>query len=91
MWRRSNLWKQAKVAVKRAGVFSYRDRRVRRREFRKLWQVRLNAAVRPHGLSYSRFISMLKKANVGLDRKILSTIALKNPEIFAKILWKIRS
>jgi len=84
-WGRKNLLKQAKVAVTKAGVYSYRDRKAKKRVNRRLWQIQINAAVREHGLSYSKFIGGLKKAQVEIDRKILSDLARNNPEIFAKI------
>lgn len=74
----------------KAGVNAYRDRRNKKRSFRRLWQIRLNAAVRPLGLSYSRFIDGLKKANIALDRKILSNLAKDYPAIFKQIVEKTK-
>lgn len=74
----------------KAGVYQYRDRRTKKREFRKLWQVRLNAAVRAQGLTYSKFIHLLKVKKVELDRKSLSTLALDHPEVFAKIVEAVK-
>jgi large subunit ribosomal protein L20 len=85
-WGRKNRLKLAKVAVIKAGAYAYRDRRTRKREFRRLWQVRLNAAVRPHGLSYSRFINLLKKKNIALDRKVLSALAADHPRVFKEVV-----
>ena len=85
-WGRKNLTKQAKTAVKKAGVYAFRDRRVKKRTNRGLWQVRLSAALSEYDLSYSKFINLLKKNKVELDRKILSEIAQKNPEVFKKIV-----
>ncbi len=87
---KSRLYRYAKDAVERAEKFAYRDRRVRRREFRKLWILRLNAAVRPHGLSYSRFIDGLIKAQIGLDRKMLSELAIHDPEAFTAIVGRAK-
>lgn len=87
---RKKLIKQAKTAINKAGVYAYRDRRVKKRVARTTWQIKINAAVRENGLSYSRFIDALKKHNIGLDRKILAEIAEKNPEVFAKIVAEIK-
>ena len=83
---RHNLVKQAKITLMRAGVFAFRDRRVRKREFRRLWIVRINAACRMRGLRYGEFISGLQRAMVALDRKTLSEIAIHDPDTFAKIV-----
>ena len=85
-WGRKNLTKQAKTAVKKAGAHALRDRRTKKRVARRLWQIRLNASVRKFDLSYSQFIALLKKNKIELDRKVLSEIAQKNPEIFEKII-----
>ncbi len=82
---RSKLYTTARETVERALVYAYRDRKVRKREFRKLWIVRINAAARQHGLSYSRLISGLKKADIELNRKVLADIAVRDKEAFAKI------
>jgi large subunit ribosomal protein L20 len=76
--------------VDRALKFAYRDRRVRKRSFRALWIIRINAAAREHGLSYSRFINGLSKANVAIDRKCLADLAMNNPEAFAKLAQVVR-
>ena len=83
--RKSN-YRAAKDAVEKSLLYSYRDRRQRKRNFRKLWIVRINAAVREHGLTYSKFISLLKKNNIMLDRKTLSYIAVNDPQGFASIV-----
>jgi large subunit ribosomal protein L20 len=83
---RRKLYRTAVDSVQRALVFAYRDRKVKKREFRKLWIVRINAAVRDHGLSYSRFIDGLNKAKVALDRKVLSELAISDPAGFAKVV-----
>lgn len=89
-WGRKNLIRQAKTATTKAGVYAYRDRKVKKRVFRRLWQVRLNAAAREQGIKYSELINLMKKANVKLDRKTLSHIALNHPAVFNKILEKIK-
>jgi large subunit ribosomal protein L20 len=82
---KSKLNRSAQEAVNRALSYAYRDRRVRRREFRKLWIMRINAAARLHGLSYSRLISGLKAAEVEIDRKILADLAVRDEAGFAKL------
>ena len=89
-WGRKSKIKLARTAVLKAGVHAYRDRRNKKRSFRRLWQIRINAAVRPQGLSYSRFIDGLKKAKIGLDRKILSTLAVEHPEVFNQIVARVK-
>ena len=83
---RSKLYVNAKDAVEKALQYAYRDRRVKKREFRGLWITRINAAVRPYDLSYSKFIHALKVKGVNLDRKALADIAVKDPEGFAKLV-----
>ena len=83
---RSRLYKTATEAVDRALKYAYRDRRVRKREMRGLWIVRISAAVKQHGVSYSRFIGALKKANIGLDRKVLSEMAIHDPDRFGQLV-----
>jgi large subunit ribosomal protein L20 len=82
---RKNLIKQAQVTVDKALSYAYRDRRVRKRDFRRLWIVRINAAARIHGLSYSQFITGLSRAGVALDRKVLSDIAVHDDAAFAEL------
>ncbi len=82
---RKNLIKLAKTADTKAGAHAYRDRRRKKRDFRRLWQVRINAAVHELGTTYSKFMGGLKAKNVLLDRKVLSEIAAKEPKIFKKI------
>ena len=82
---RGNLYRSARETVERALAYSYRDRKVRKREFRKLWILRINAAAREHGLSYSRFMDGLNKAGVGLNRKVLADLAVREKECFAKL------
>jgi large subunit ribosomal protein L20 len=83
---RHNLYRQSKVTLLRARVYQYRDRRVRKREFRKLWIVRINAACRMRGMRYSQLIAGLQAANVELNRKTLANIAVKDPATFDKIV-----
>jgi large subunit ribosomal protein L20 len=82
---RSRQFKVAKQAVIKAGQYAYRDRRQRKRQFRNLWIIRINAAAREHGLSYSRFISGLKKAEIEVDRKVLADLAMHEPTAFAAL------
>lgn len=88
---RKNLIKRAKEALLKAGVFAYRDRRAKKRAFRRLWNVKINAAVRPYGFSYSRFIAGLKKAEIALDRKILADLAENHPAEFEKIVERVKN
>jgi large subunit ribosomal protein L20 len=86
---RGGLSKQlrtADVAVSRAGVYAYRDRKKRKRDFRRLWIVRINAAAREHGLSYSRLMDGLSKAGVNLDRKVLADMAICDPAGFSQLV-----
>ena len=78
-------YRQARETVEKGLVYAYRDRKVRKREFRSLWIVRINAAARLHGLSYSRFIEGLKKAGVDLDRKVLADLAVRDPGAFGDL------
>jgi large subunit ribosomal protein L20 len=82
---RGRLFKRSNEAMMKSLWYSYRDRRVRRRDMRRLWITRINAAARLNGLSYSRFIYGLKQAEVELDRKVLADIAVRDPETFTKI------
>ena len=82
---RSKTYKVAKQAVMRAGQYAYRDRRVKKRVFRSLWIVRINAAARDNGMTYSQLIAGLKKANIDLDRKVLASLAVKDKEAFSLI------
>jgi len=89
-WRRSKTYRAAKEALMHAQSSAYRDRRGKKREMRRLWQVQINAAVRKHDLSYSKFMAGLKIAKVELDRKILAGLAVKEPEVFKKIVEKVK-
>ena len=82
---RHRLYRTAKETVLRAGAFAYRDRRAKKRQFRSLWIIRINAAARALGLSYSAFMNGLKKAGIALDRKILAELAVVDPGAFAKL------
>jgi len=87
---RSKLLKTATVAVMRSRQYAYRDRKKRKGDFRRLWIVRINAAARENGLSYSTFILKLKKAGIALDRKILAEIAVNDPQGFSEIAKMLR-
>ena len=88
---RSRTFIVAKQAVQRAGQYAYRDRRVKKRTFRSLWIIRINAAARENGLSYSKLIAGLKKANIDLDRKTLAEIAVNDKEAFSLIAEQAKS
>lgn len=83
---KSRLYKSAKESVERALGFAYRDRRTKKRDFRRLWIIRIGAAARLNGISYSRFINGLAKANVALDRKVLAEMAVKDPTGFSELV-----
>ena len=87
----SKQFRTAETAVRRAGVYAYRDRRARKREFRKLWIVRINAAARENGLSYSRLIDGLNKAGIVLDRKVLADMAVHDPDAFSRLAEAARA
>jgi large subunit ribosomal protein L20 len=88
---RKNKFKRTAEAVDRSFIYAYRDRRVKKREFRQLWIARLSAASQINDISYSRLISALKKAKVELDRKVLSDIAIADPKAFAAIVDQVRT
>ena len=88
--RRKNVWKVAKNAVEKGLLYSYRDRKNKKRTFRLLWIIRLNAAARLHGLTYGKLISNLKSKKVSLDRKVLADIAMNHPDTFSKIVNKVK-
>jgi large subunit ribosomal protein L20 len=90
-WGRKTKYRQAKEALYHAWRYAFRDRKAKKREFRRLWQIQINAACRQFGLSYSKFIAGLKKNKVELDRKILSQLAQNHPQIFEKIIEKVKS
>jgi len=87
--RRKRL-RVAKEQVMHSGMYAYRDRRDRKAQFRRLWITRINAAVRPHGLSYSRFVSGLRAAGVEVDRKILADLAVRDPATFAQLVERAK-
>jgi large subunit ribosomal protein L20 len=87
---RGNLLRSAKETIVRAGVFAFRDRKVRKREFRKLWIIRINAAARERGLRYSELINGLKKAAIELDRKTLADMAVNDSAAFDAVVEKAR-
>ena len=88
---RSRIYRVAAQAVTKAGQYAYRDRRQRKRQFRRLWIVRINAAARLNGLSYSRLIDGLKKASVNIDRKVLADIAVHDSVAFSAIAEKAKA
>ena len=89
--RRKNVYRIAKQAVMRAGQYAYRDRRTKKRVFRNLWIARINAASRGLGLTYSKFMAGLKKAQVEIDRKVLADMAVNDPAAFGSIVEKARA
>lgn len=87
---RRRLYRTAKDAVMKSGMWAYRDRKAKKRDFRKIWIVRINAACREEGISYSKFMNGLKKANITLDRKNLSEIAINKPLVFKEIINQVK-
>jgi large subunit ribosomal protein L20 len=87
---RSTKERQANEAIFHAGTYSFAHRRDKKGDFRRLWNVRISAAVKPLGLSYSKFINMLKVKNIALDRKILAELALTAPEVFKKLVAEVK-
>ncbi len=87
---RHKLYRTAKEAVERALVYSYVGRKLKKRDFRRLWIMRINAAVREYGLTYNKFISGLKKAGVELNRKVLADMAVRDPEGFEKLVEMVK-
>ena len=88
--RRKNVWTVAKNAVEKGLLYAYRDRKVKKREFRALWIQRINAGAREHGLSYSQLMGGLKKAGIELNRKVLADLALNHPAAFKGIVEKAK-
>ena len=88
---RRKHFRKAKEQIERSLVYAFRDRKQKKRDFRKLWIIRINAACRLNDISYSRFINGLKKANIELDRKILANLAMNEPEVFASIVEKAKA
>ncbi|PIU42634.1 MAG: 50S ribosomal protein L20 [Parcubacteria group bacterium CG_4_9_14_0_2_um_filter_35_11] len=89
-WGRKSKYRAAKEALMHARTYQYRDRRRKKRERRALWQIKINAAVRQLGLTYSQFIAGLKKRKIEIDRKILANLAEENPAVFKEIVNKIK-
>lgn len=88
--RRKNVWTVAKNAVEKAMLYSYRDRRNKKRNFRSLWIARINAGARLHGMSYSQFMGAVKANNIELNRKVLADLAMNHPEAFKAVVDKVK-
>ncbi len=88
---RKSKYRLAKVALMKAWSYAYRDRKRKKREFRRLWQIQINAACRNLGITYSKFIHQLKQKNIELDRKILAQLAKEHPQIFEEIVEKVKA
>ena len=88
---RSRNFKAAKDAVEKAGLYAYRDRRQKKRQFRRLWIIRINAAARQNGLSYSQFIAKLKSKGIDVDRKVLADLAMNQPETFNELATSLKN
>ena len=88
--RRKNVWTVAKNAVDKAMLYAYRDRRNKKRKFRSLWILRINAGARQHGMSYSEFMGKLKASNINLNRKVLADLAMNEPKTFEAIIKKVK-
>tara|TARA_B100000524_G_scaffold293450_1_gene168212 strand:- start:863 stop:1207 length:345 start_codon:yes stop_codon:yes gene_type:complete len=88
--RRKNVWTIAKNAVDKAMLYAYRDRRNKKRTFRALWIMRINAGARQYGMSYSQFMGKLKEKNIGLNRKVLADLAMNDPKAFEEIVKKVK-
>ena len=88
--RRKNVWTVAKNAVEKGWTYSYRDRKAKKRDFRKLWIQRINAGAREHGMSYSQFMGAVKDANIELNRKVLADLAMHHPEAFEAVVKKVK-
>ena len=86
MWTRKSKYRQAKEALLHAWSFQFADRKKKKRDFRRLWQIKINAAARENGVIYSKFVNQLKKQNIELDRKILADLAENHPEIFKQLV-----
>ena len=88
--KRKNVWTVAKNTYEKGLTYAYRDRKNKKRNFRSLWIVRINAAARQHGMSYSQFMGKLSKQNVGLNRKVLADLAMNNPQAFEAIVNSVK-
>ena len=89
-WARKSSVRLGKTAILKAGQHALQDRRKKKGQFRRLWQIRINAACREHGLTYSKFINGLKNNKIEIDRKILADLAVNNPKVFAEIVKKVK-
>lgn len=88
--RRKNVWTVAKNAVDKAMLYAYRDRKTKKRNFRSLWIMRINAAARLHGMSYSQFMGKVKANNIALNRKVLADLAMNHPDAFKAIVEQVK-
>ena len=88
--RRKNVWTVAKNAVEKGWLYAYRDRKTKKRNFRSLWIMRINAAARQHGMSYSKFMGKVKAADIHLNRKVLADLAVNDPEAFKAVVDKVK-
>ena len=88
--RRKNVWTVAKNAVEKGLTYAYRDRKVKKREFRKLWIQRINAGARLHGMSYAQFMGKVNQSGVELNRKVLADLAMNHPEAFEAVVKKVK-
>ena len=88
--RRKNVWTVAKNAVEKAMQYAYRDRKTKKRNFRSLWIMRINAGARLHGMSYSQFMGKVKAQNIALNRKVLADLAMNHPDAFKAVVEKIK-
>jgi len=88
--RRKNVWTVAKNSWEKGQTFAYRDRRAKKRNFRSLWIMRINAAAREHGMSYSAFMGKLTEKNIQIDRKVLADLAMNNPQAFQAIIEAVK-
>ncbi|MFY0642967.1 MAG: 50S ribosomal protein L20 [Bacteroidia bacterium] len=88
--RRKNVWTVAKNAVEKGWQYAYRDRKVKKRNFRALWIMRINAASREHGMSYSQFMGAVNKNGIELNRKVLADLAMNHPQAFAEVVKKVK-
>ena len=88
--RRKNVWTVAKNAIEKGWTYAYRDRRVRKREFRKLWIQRINAGAHEEGMTYSQLMGKLKEAKIELNRKVLADLAMNHPEAFKAVVQKVK-
>lgn len=90
MWNRKNLFREAKQAIIKAGKYAYRDRRAKKRTMRALWITRLNIAVRELGMKYSQLVKVMSDKKIAVDRKVLSQMAIENPNVFAKFIESVK-